>query len=140
MKHEKVIWNSATQQSFCPACGATSDLSDTRDAQLEMEKYDCLLPYVETPAAAPGEETIRLIRKPFKMTIKPERSGSRFVVGQIDEGKPVIRLELFHDTVPGLKALAVGFELLGGTTPAQARTLVDAMNERIVGIIVTPAG
>jgi hypothetical protein len=32
----------------------------------------------------------------------------------------------------------VGFELLSGTTPEQASTPVDAMNERIVEIIVTP--
>ena len=139
MKHEKVIWNSATRQSFCPACGATSDKVDTEDAQVEMEKYDCLPPFVETSGAAPGEDTVRLIRKPFKMTLKPERSGSRFVVGHIDAGKPVIQLELFHDTVSGLKALSVGFELLSGTTAAQAKALVDAMNERIVGVIVTPS-
>ena len=71
------------------------------------------------------------------MTAKTERSGSRFVV-RTDEGKPVIQLELFHDTVPGLRPLSVGFELLSGTTLDQARTLVDAMNERIVGIVATP--
>ena len=31
------------------------------------------------------------------------------------------------------------FELLGGVTLEQARTLVDAMNERIVGIVVAPS-
>jgi hypothetical protein len=40
--------------------------------------------------------------------------------------------------VPALKPLSVGFELLSGTTLTQAKTLVDAMNERIVGIIVAP--
>jgi hypothetical protein len=40
--------------------------------------------------------------------------------------------------VSGLKALSVGFELLSGTTLEQAKTLVDTMNERIVGVIVTP--
>ena len=68
---------------------------------------------------------------------KSERSGSRFVV-RTDEGKPVIQLELFHDTVSSLKSLSVGFELLGGTTLDLARTLADVMNERIVGVIVTP--
>ena len=72
------------------------------------------------------------------MTPKTERSGSRFLLGQTDEGKPVIQLELFHDTVSGLRALSFGLELLSGTTPEQAKTLVDAMNERIVGVIVTP--
>ncbi|HMJ23477.1 MAG TPA: hypothetical protein VK513_16285 [Terriglobales bacterium] len=72
------------------------------------------------------------------MTLRPDRSGSRFVVAQNDDGKPFIQLELFHDTVPGLRTLSVGLELLSGTTPEQAKILVDAMNERIVGVIVTP--
>ena len=84
-------------------------------------------------------ETVRLMRKPYKMTLRSERSGSRFVA-KTDEGKAVIQLELFHDTVPGLKPLSIGFELLGGTTIEQARALVDAMNERIVGVIVTQKG
>jgi hypothetical protein len=71
------------------------------------------------------------------MVLKTERSGCRFVA-QADEGKPVIRLDLFHDTVVRLNSLSVGFELLSGTTVEQARALVDAMNERIVGVIVTP--
>jgi hypothetical protein len=71
------------------------------------------------------------------MTLKTERSGSRFVA-KTDEGKPVIQLELFHDTVSSLRPLSIGLELLSGTTLQQARTLVDAMNERIIGVIVTP--
>jgi hypothetical protein len=71
------------------------------------------------------------------MTLGIERSGSRFVA-RTGDGKPVIQLELFHDTVSGLKALSVGFELLTGTTLEQAKALVDTMNERIVGVIVTP--
>jgi hypothetical protein len=72
------------------------------------------------------------------MTLKPERSGSRFVIAKDDDGKAVIRLELFHDTAPVLKGLHLGFELLGGTTREQASKLVDAMNERIVAVIATP--
>lgn len=71
------------------------------------------------------------------MTQKTERSGCRFVA-KTDEGKPVIQLELFHDTVSSLRSLSLGLELLSGTTLQQARTLVDAMNERIIGVIVTP--
>jgi hypothetical protein len=40
--------------------------------------------------------------------------------------------------VPRLKGFNVGFELLSGTTLDQARTLVDEINARIVGGIVTP--
>ena len=70
MKYEKVIWKSAIKQRFCPVSGAISDLSDLSDAQKEMEKYDCVLPYAEVSGSAPGEETARLIRKPFKMNLK----------------------------------------------------------------------
>lgn len=66
-----------------------------------------------------------------------ERSGCRFVA-RTDQGKPVLRLDLFHDTVSGLKSVSVGFELLSGTTLQQSKALVDAMNDRIVGVIVTP--
>ena len=69
-----------------------------------------------------------------------ERGGCRFVVTKSDEGTPMIRLELFHDTVSRLKGFNVGFEVLSGTTLDQTRTLVDEMNERIVGVMVTPKG
>ena len=72
------------------------------------------------------------------MPTNPERGGCRFVVTKTDEGKPVIQLELFHDTVSRLKGFKVGFEVLSGTTLDQARTLADLMNERIIGAMVTP--
>jgi hypothetical protein len=74
------------------------------------------------------------------MPVNPERSGCRFIVTKTDEGKPLIQLELFHNTVPSLKSLIVGFEVLTGTTPDQAKSLADAMNERIIGVNVTPQG
>ena len=39
---------------------------------------------------------------------------------QTDEGKPVIQLQLFHDTLSHLRSLTVGFEVLGGVTPEKA--------------------
>jgi hypothetical protein len=72
------------------------------------------------------------------MTLKTERSGCRFVAAQTEDGRPSIRLELFHDTVSPLRSFAVGFEVLSGTTPQQLKTLLDEMNERVVGVIVTP--
>ena len=71
------------------------------------------------------------------MTSKPELSGSRFALSETEAGVPIIKLELFHDTAPSLKGLSVGFELLSGVSLDQARTLVDAMNERIIGTVVT---
>jgi hypothetical protein len=68
-----------------------------------------------------------------------ERGGCRFVV-TTHEGKPQIRLELFHDTVSVLRSVKIEFEVLGGTSTDQARTLIAAMNEMILGVIVTPKG
>ena len=72
------------------------------------------------------------------MTLKTERSGSRFVAARTEDGNPSIRLELSHDSVPALKFLTVAFEVLSGTTPVQLKALLDVMNERIVGTMVTP--
>jgi hypothetical protein len=69
-----------------------------------------------------------------------ERGGCRFVVTKTDDGKPMIQLELFHDTVSVLRSAKVEFEVLSGTTAEQARILVGAMNEMILGVIVTPKG
>ena len=135
--HVNPEWNPATEEWFCTKCGRTSNKISGHDAREELEQYECHVPSVEAPSAAPGTETIRLIRKPFKMTLETERSGSRFVIVNTDDGVPLIRLELFHETVSSLKSLAIGFEMLGGTTLEQARILVDAMNERIVGVAVT---
>jgi hypothetical protein len=71
------------------------------------------------------------------MTLKAERSGARFVVANSETGSPQIRLELFHDTVSPLKSFNLAFETLSGTRIEQVKALVDAMNERIVGVVVT---
>ncbi len=138
MKHLNIGWNPATKEWFCAKCGRTSDHSNVHDAHKELDQYECQVPSVERSGAVPGTETVRLIRKPFNMTVRTERSGCRFAVTKTDEGKPVVKLELFHDTVAHLRLLTVGFEVLGGVTLEQARTLVDSMNEKIVGVIVTP--
>ena len=108
------------------------------DARTSLDQYECTIPAVEVSRSVPGTETKRLMRKPYKMTLKTERSGSRFVAARTADGNPSIRLELFHDSVPSLKHLIVGFEVLSGTTPAQLKALLDVMNERIVGTTVTP--
>jgi len=136
IKHENLRWNVATGEWFCTKCGRTSDHVSVQDAQKELDQYECSLQSVGVARPAPGTETTRL-RKAYKMALKTERSGIRFVA-KTDDSKPVIQLDLFHDTVSGLRSLSVGFELLSGTTLDQARALVDAMNERIVGVIVTP--
>ena len=104
---------------------------------MELDQYECQISSEERPIAAAGTETTRLIKKLFNMTLKSERGGCRFVVAQTDEGKPVIKLELFHDTVPTLTSSIIGFEVPSGVTVEQARSLVNVMNEKIVGVVIT---
>jgi hypothetical protein len=48
-------------------------------------------------------------------------------------------LELLHENrMEHLNTLSIGFELLNDVTLEQARTLIDAMNEKISGVIVIP--
>jgi len=68
-----------------------------------------------------------------------ERSGCRLKAINGADGKPVIRMELFHQTVTLLAGATVEFELLSGTSLAQARTLADSANERILNVVVTKA-
>jgi hypothetical protein len=70
MKHSKIVWNFNIKQWFCTICGRTSDHGAEQDARFELNQFDCQLPYVETPEVLPGEETVRLIKKPFKMEPK----------------------------------------------------------------------
>ena len=94
MKHLNIGWNPATKEWFCAKCGRTSGHANVHDAHKALDQYECQVPSVESPKAAPGTETTRLIRKPFNMTLRAERSGCRFAVAKTDEGKPVIQLEL----------------------------------------------
>ena len=138
MKHENLRRNPGTREWFCTKCCRTSDRVSANEARIELDQCDCQVPSVDSPVAPPGTETTRLIKKPYRMTLRKERSGCRFVAAESDDGKPLIRLELFHDTVPSLSSLTVEFEVLRGTTAELARILVGVMNERIVGVIVTP--
>jgi len=70
-------------------------------------------------------------------TPQVERSGCRFKAVNGADGKPVIRMELFHQTVATLAGATVEFELLGGTSLAQAKNLADSANERILNVVVT---
>jgi hypothetical protein len=70
MKHAKIVWNFNIKQWFCTTCGRSSDHVGEQDARAELDQYDCQIPYVETSENAPGEETVGLLRKPFKMVPK----------------------------------------------------------------------
>jgi len=66
-----------------------------------------------------------------------ERSNCRFLVQQAPDGKPFLALQLYHDTIPALRAATIGFELLGGTRIEEANKLADMLNERVLEIFVT---
>jgi hypothetical protein len=67
MKHAKLIWNLNTKEWFCKTCGRTSDQVSADDARVQLDQHECQVPYVEGSDQAPGEETVRLIKKPFGM-------------------------------------------------------------------------
>lgn len=137
MKHEQIRWNLGTNEWYCTRCGRSSGAASEDEARAKLEQYECVVPSVEVAGSVPGTETVRLIRKPYKMTLRKERSACRFVVSRTDENKPFVGVELFHDTIPSLKPLTLGFEVLSGTTPEQLQALSDTMNERLVGLVVT---
>jgi hypothetical protein len=71
-------------------------------------------------------------------TIRLERAGVSFGIGR--QGVPVaIEVRTHHDTISTLRGIQVSFELLNGITPAQAKKLVDVLNENVVGMLVTTA-
>jgi hypothetical protein len=43
MKHAELRWNPATQEWYCPQCGPTSDHLQKRDAEIELEQFECKL-------------------------------------------------------------------------------------------------
>lgn len=49
--HEYLRWNSEVQHWFCIACGRTSDHQSLTDAKIEIEQFDCELPFVESMGA-----------------------------------------------------------------------------------------
>jgi len=53
-------------------------------------------------------------------------------------GKPLIEMEMFHNTVPHLAAVRISFEVWSGITSEQTRALIEKMNDQIVGVVVTP--
>jgi hypothetical protein len=69
---------------------------------------------------------------------KIERAGVGFGVGQ-QGGPVVIEVRLHHDTIGALKGVRIDFELLNGTTPQQAKKILDVLNETVIGMRATSA-
>jgi hypothetical protein len=67
---------------------------------------------------------------------KIEKAGVSFGIGR--NGAPItVEVRLNHDTIAALRGVQVSFELLNGITPAQAKKLADALNENVIGVLVT---
>jgi hypothetical protein len=74
---------------------------------------------------------------PIDLMANIERGSCRFKAIQGADGKFVIRMEMFHQTMPLLKDATVDFELLNGTTADQARKLAESVNDRVTGVLIT---
>jgi len=68
--------------------------------------------------------------------VKIQKSNCRFQAGKAADGKPTIKLEIFQ-TVASLGGKTVEFELMGGTTLQEAKTLAEAVNDRVIAIVLT---
>jgi hypothetical protein len=72
------------------------------------------------------------------MAAKVEKAGICFGVG-VSGGPVTIEIRPNHDTISALRGIQLSFELLNGITRAQAKKLVDVLNENLVGVVVTTA-
>jgi hypothetical protein len=68
---------------------------------------------------------------------KTDRSTCRFTVQQARDGKPFLVVQLYRDTIPLLRDVSFGFELLRGTQVEEAKKLAEMLNERVLGMFVT---
>jgi hypothetical protein len=68
---------------------------------------------------------------------KTERSNCRFVVQQTLDGKSLIVVQPYHDTISALQTAVLGFDLLAGTRLEQARKITELLNEHVLDVFVT---
>jgi hypothetical protein len=67
-----------------------------------------------------------------------EKAGVSF--GIRNQGGPItVEVRPNHDTIAALRGVQVSFELLNGITLAQAKKLLDVLNENVIGLLVTKA-
>lgn len=71
------------------------------------------------------------------MPEKTVRSNCRFGVQKAADGKSVLTVQLYQETLPVLKGSTIGFDLLNGTRPEAAKTLADALNEHVLEMFFT---
>jgi hypothetical protein len=71
------------------------------------------------------------------MAEQTARSNCRFTVQQASDGKPVLVVQLYQDTIPALKGASFGFDLLSGTRIEVARKLAENLNEQVLNMFMT---
>jgi hypothetical protein len=71
-------------------------------------------------------------------TTKIERASVCFGIGR-QSGPIIVEVRPHHDTISALRGVQVGFELLNGITLAQAKKLLDVLNENVIGLLVATA-
>ena len=71
-------------------------------------------------------------------TTKIEKAGVCFGIGR-QGGSIVIEVRPHHDTISALRGVQIGFELLNGTTVQQAKTILDVLNENVIGAFAITA-
>ena len=74
---------------------------------------------------------------PSSMPEKTERSNCRFTVQRTPDGKPLLVVQLYQETISSLKNSTLGFDLLGGLRPEAAQKLADMLNEHVLDTFVT---
>ncbi len=67
---------------------------------------------------------------------KTERSNCSFTVQQTD-GKPILVVQFYQESILHLREAVVGFDLLGGTHPDRAKKLAEMLNEHVLDMFVT---
>jgi hypothetical protein len=71
-------------------------------------------------------------------TAKVEKAGVGFSVGR-QGASVVIEIRPHHDTIASIKGVQIGFELLNGITPLQAKKIADVLSENVIGIFAIAA-
>jgi hypothetical protein len=71
-------------------------------------------------------------------TTKVERAGVGFGIGR-QNGSIILEVHPHHDTIPALRGVQVGFELLNGITLEQAKKILDVLNENVIGVLAITA-
>jgi hypothetical protein len=66
-----------------------------------------------------------------------ERSNCRFAVQQASDGRSFLVVQLYQDTIPSLRKVILGFDLLEGMRAKEAKKLAETLNEHVLDMFVT---